>query len=76
MQVSSRALQRGEGQSRQHISHNLFFNQIGYTVTDYQTFEGTFLNIGEDTGPRFGSHAQNRPGTWVGDQRRLYSFEF
>jgi vitamin B12 transporter len=27
--------------------YNLFFNQIGYTVTDYQTFEGTFLNIGK-----------------------------
>jgi outer membrane cobalamin receptor len=27
--------------------HNSFFNQIGYAVTDYQTFEGTFLNIGK-----------------------------
>ncbi len=30
--------------------HNLFFNQIGYAVTDYQTFEGTFLNIGKTRG--------------------------
>jgi vitamin B12 transporter len=27
--------------------YNLFFDQIGYEVTDYQTFEGTFFNIGK-----------------------------
>ena len=37
----------GRGTIAATYFHSLFFNQIGYTVTDYQTFEGTFLNIGE-----------------------------
>ncbi len=37
----------GRGTITATYFHNLFFNQIGYAVTDYQTFEGTFLNIGK-----------------------------
>ena len=37
----------GRGTFTATYFYNLFFNQIGYAVTDYQTFEGTFLNIGK-----------------------------
>jgi vitamin B12 transporter len=41
------SLAAGRGTLTATYFYNIFFNQIGYAVTDYQTFEGTFVNTGK-----------------------------